>query len=75
MNPSSRPIMLVVVEVAAVGEEPLALLEAEVVLAPLAVDQAHPLAGAQRSAVHAGPGLGGDIAGIAGIGLAHGPRA
>ena len=45
---------LVVVEVALVGEEPLAGLEAEVVAAALAVDQPHPLAGAQRAAVHPG---------------------
>ena len=49
---------LVVVEVAAVGEEPLARLQAEVVAPALAVGQPHPLARPQRAAVDAGPGLG-----------------
>ena len=48
---------VVVLEVAAVAEEALARLEAEVVPAALRVDQPDPLALAQRTAVHAGPGL------------------
>ena len=52
---------LVVVEVAAVGEEALARLEADVVAPALLVGQPHPLAGAQRAAVDAGPGFGGYV--------------
>ena len=46
---------LVVVEVALVGEEALAGDQLEVVLAALLIDQAHPLAGLERSAAYAGP--------------------
>ena len=52
---------LVVVEVAPVGEEPLARLQLEVVAPALAVGQPHPLAGPQRAAVDAGPRLGRDV--------------
>ena len=52
---------LVVLDVAAVGEEPLAGHQLEVVPAALLVDQPDPLALAQRAAVDAGPGLGGDV--------------
>ena len=61
MKPSVAADQVVVVEVAAVGEEPLARLEADVVPPALGVGQPHPLARAQRAAVHAGPGLGGDV--------------
>ena len=52
---------LVVVEVAAVGEEALARLEADVVPPALLVGQPHPLPRPQRAAVDAGPGLGRDV--------------
>ena len=50
---------VVVVEVAPVGEEALAGLEADVVAAALLVGEPDPLPRAQRPPVHAGPGLGG----------------
>ena len=52
---------VVVLEVALVGEEALAGHQLEVVAPALLVGQPHPLARAQRAAVHAGPGLGRDV--------------
>ncbi len=59
---------LVVLDVAAVGEEALAGHELEVVPATLLVDQPDPLTDAQRSAVDAGPGLGGHVRCLLGVG-------
>ena len=52
---------LVVLEVAAVGEEALAGHQLEVVPTPLLVGQPHPLPHPQRPAVDARPGLGRDV--------------
>ncbi len=51
------------VDGAAVGEELLAGLEADVVTTSLGVRQAHPLPRPERAAVHAGPGLRGHVVG------------
>ena len=62
------PDQVVVRHAATVGVEGLARLQADVVPATLAVEQAHPLALAQRAAVDPGPRLGGDV-GASGVGL------
>jgi hypothetical protein len=55
---------------AAVGVERLVGLEADVVLASLGVDQAHPFAGTQGPAVDAGPGFRRDVA-VGGVSRGH----